>query len=169
MREIKRNAIISTDEKYRYWLSREWGSDADFALFVMLNPSTADAEIDDPTIRRCISFADSWDASGIVVVNLYAYRATSPKELWTVDDPVGNTNNTWLLEMADRYKTVVCAWGANARGDRVRKFCELMRQVNADLWCLGTTKSGAPRHPLYVKGDTELQRWTPDLQQQERS
>lgn len=161
MDNIERNAIISDDQRYRYWLTRRWESDAEPALFVMLNPSTADAEIDDPTIRRCMGFARSWNAGGIVVVNLYAYRATKPADLWTADEPIGELNNTWLREMAERYPVVVCAWGANARDDRVREFCYLMHRIGADLKCLGTTKSGAPRHPLYVKGDTELQRWTP--------
>lgn len=158
-------AIISDCGSYRYLLSREprdayqvYGP----ALFVMLNPSTADASIDDPTIRRCRSFADAWGCAGIVVANLYGLRATDPKALWTHADPVGPDNDMYLASLIREHETIVCAWGANAKQDRVDQFARMFRAGSRPM-CLGVTKSGAPRHPLYVKGDTPLINFSGDL------
>jgi hypothetical protein len=129
----------------------------------MLNPSTADATLDDPTIRRCRSFASSWGFSGITVANLYALRSTDPAALWLHHDPVGPENDAYVAEMAMKHGSVVCAWGANARDDRVATVVKLLRNARAQLTCLGTTKSGAPRHPLYVRGDQLLIEWVMPL------
>jgi hypothetical protein len=155
-------AHISDCGQYRYLLRRDiparmWGTgdDACEAVFVMLNPSTADASVDDPTIRRCIGFATAWGRTGLTVANLYALRSTSPKALWQHRDPVGPENDRWLSALANPNMggEIICAWGANARPDRVTSFRELMREHGAKLYCLGTTKDGAPRHPLYLKRD----------------
>jgi len=158
------SAEISHCGTYRYVLSRpsivrfpEKGT----ALFCMLNPSTADATVDDPTIRRCRGFAKDWFCNGFTVVNLYALRATDPRELWKHPDPVGPANDGWLKSLAHEYGDVVCAWGANAREDRVRHVVGLFLSVGARLWHLGLTKAGAPRHPLYIRADQPLERWTP--------
>lgn len=157
-------AIISPCGKYRYLLKRPrevMNPMKGTALFVMLNPSTADANLDDPTIRRCRGFAKRWDCNGIVVANLYAYRATDPRELVQCVDPVGPENNSWLEALALEFEDVVFAWGANADPDRVRRVVQIFNGGKARLWCLGTTKSGAPRHPLYVRGDQPLVLWEP--------
>jgi hypothetical protein len=118
----------------------------------MLNPSTADAEIDDPTIRRCIGFAKAWGFEGIVVRNLYALRATNPKELWVHEDPVGPDNNAFLGDtLGDEF--TVCAWGANAKPFRVQSVVGRLTATGAALRHLGLTKDGYPRHPLYLRGD----------------
>lgn len=144
------DAVISECQTYRYSLSRRWASGASMR-FVMLNPSTADATLDDPTIRRCIGFAKREGAAGLVVLNLYAYRATNPKALLTCTDPVGPDNNAWLAaHLQAAALPVVAAWGASARADRVRRVLDLVGDV--DWRCLGTTKAGYPRHPLYVPG-----------------
>lgn len=155
--EVARSARISADGLYRYRLTRAWG-DGEIAVFVMLNPSTADAAIDDPTIRRCIGFAKTWGMAGIEVVNLYAYRATNPAELWGADDPVGPDNDEFLTTAAfARPGPLVAAWGVNAKPPRVM---EVLSLPGFDrLQCLGTTKDGYPRHPLYVRGDTRPQAW----------
>lgn len=155
-------AEISPCGPYRYTLSRPPLSsfpDRGAALFCMLNPSTADAKIDDPTIRRCRRFADYWGANGIVVVNLYALRSTDPKALWDHEDPVGELNDYWLRQTVQECGSVVCAWGVNARPDRVAAAVEIFRQSGARLYCLGSTKAGAPRHPLYVRGDQPAVPW----------
>lgn len=154
---MRRSAVISDDGRYRYQLGRRWNTRAVRAVFIMLNPSTADADVDDPTIRRCVSFAHRWGMGGMWVVNLYAFRATNPRELWLQDDPIGPENDAWI-ERAIRYEAlVVAAWGANARPDRVE---QVLRVVGAyRLQCLGTTKDGHPRHPLYVRNTTPLQPW----------
>lgn len=147
------SAVISQCTQYRYLLERDKGL---FPLvFVMLNPSTADAEIDDPTIRRCKRFASDNGFTGIIVVNLYAFRATKPKDLFLASDPVGPENDFFILNAIQGH-TVCCAWGTNAdkkRADEVRQL--IIDSGNYPL-CLGKTKKGFPRHPLYVKADQPL-------------
>ncbi|MBN9356180.1 MAG: DUF1643 domain-containing protein [Herbaspirillum huttiense] len=159
------SAIISDCGLYRYRLERDEGdalATRGPALFIMLNPSTADAAEDDPTIRRCRSFAKSWGCSGIVVANLYALRATDPRELWLHSDPVGPENDRHLQRLAIEHDLVVCAWGANARSDRVATVRDMFSDWGARLMCLGVTeRSGAPRHPLYVPSTQPLVEWKP--------
>lgn len=155
-------ARISDCGRYRYLLTRPTESilsERGTALFIMLNPSTADAEQDDPTIRRCRRFAKDWGCNGLTVANLYAYRATDPSELWLADDPVGPDNDRQLADLAREYSEAICAWGANAKPERVQQVVEIFQKAGAKLWCLGMTKSGAPRHPLYIRADQELISW----------
>lgn len=161
-------AVISEDQIYRYWLERDlpWSfyvaedvAPEAVCAFIMLNPSTADAERDDPTIRRCKSFATALGASRLVVANLYAYRATQPRALSEVVDPVGPENDTYLRR-ALTARHVIVAWGTHAEPARIERFTTLAGAT--PLWCLGTTRSGAPRHPLYVPNTAELQPWGGD-------
>lgn len=156
------SAIISPCGQYRYLLTRPTEvqqPERDAALFLMLNPSTADATVDDPTIRRCLGFAKAWGCKGLAVANLYALRSTSPKGLWHHDDPIGPENDAWLGRLAAEYGDVICAWGANAKADRVNEVASILVSAGSRLWCLGTTKTGAPRHPLYIRADQPLARW----------
>ncbi|OZE35669.1 MULTISPECIES: DUF1643 domain-containing protein [unclassified Rhodococcus (in: high G+C Gram-positive bacteria)] len=153
---VESSASLSSDGRYRYTLRRVWGGGL-WLTFVMLNPSTADASQDDPTIRRCCGFARTLGYDGIHVVNLYAYRATRPQDLWTVDDPVGPENDTALRVALGRPGLVIAAWGANARLDRVRQVAAMPGSNR--LLCLGITKNGAPRHPLYLRADSEPVPW----------
>lgn len=156
--QIIRRATISADNQYRYRLTRWWAASSPL-YFVMLNPSTADDRIDDPTIRRCMGFARREGCGGIVVVNLYALRATDPAELAKATDPFGPQNSDALsaiLGEADVHdKPVVCAWGTKA-GDGARRFLVMATDSHARLACLGTTKEGHPRHPLYVRAGQPL-------------
>lgn len=152
---MRTDALISDCGKYRYWLSRWWSNTIAPATFVMLNPSTADAAVDDPTIRRCIGYAKAWGCGGVRVVNLYAYRATDPKELWKVPDPVGPENDHFLEIFAWEARAwpgpLVAAWGANAKPDRV---ADVLRIPGMDrLEALALTRQGQPRHPLYLRAD----------------
>lgn len=128
-------------------------------VFVMLNPSTADAEVDDPTIRRCIGFARREGYDALHVLNLYAYRATKPADCFGASDPVGPENDGYLgrefTAAVGAGFPVVVAWGANARSDRVAAVLRLAPHA-LTLRCLGMTKGGHPRHPLYVHGDQPL-------------
>ena len=122
----------------------------------MLNPSTADADIDDPTIRRCMSFARREGAGGIIVVNLYALRATDPRMLKQAPFPFGPANFDALQNVVIEADTapIVCAWGADQMAnDAAKSFMEIAEREDAYLVCLGKTKAGHPRHPLYVRGD----------------
>lgn len=155
------SALLSSCGQYRYLLHRQ----ADLlagkppAAFLMLNPSTADAETDDPTIRRCRGFAKAWGTQGIVVANLYALRATNPDALWQHEDPVGPDNDDHLRQLATEHGDIICAWGAGAKRERVEPVARMLINAGARLWCLGTTGTGAPRHPLYVRGSQPLQAW----------
>lgn len=108
---MKKGAIISDCETYRYRLWRIWNENAAKIMWIMLNPSTANAEEDDPTIRRCIGFARNWGYGGIYVENLYAYRSTDPKELKTAADPEGPANRDHLISMMNDSEKIICAWG----------------------------------------------------------
>lgn len=156
---MERRAKISECGQYRYWLSRRWGelrAGRPPIVFVMLNPSTADHEIDDPTIRRCISFAKREMAHGLMVMNLFALRATDPMALRTHPDPVGPENDDEIRRLlGDGYATVVCAWGAHSvAATRAEAFVRLT--AGRSMYCLGMTKHGDPRHPLYVRRDQPL-------------
>jgi hypothetical protein len=149
---VRRSAEISGCGRYRWWLRRAWGDfDGRIVCFVMLNPSTADALRDDPTIRRCIGFAKSWGYTALSVRNLFAYRATDPKELRTASDPTGGSRGDNELLVSRSADLVICAWGAGVPFGRDRWMIENFGTV--PLHCLGTTKDGSPRHPLYVRGD----------------
>lgn len=154
---IRRRAKISDCGRYRYWLSREWGP-GPLLTFVMLNPSTADAEIDDPTIRRCIGFAKREGADGCAVVNLFAWRATDPIELVRAEDPIGPENaeeiGRALLSAAVSRLPLVCAWGSTSgAGMQGYKLKQRAEDCSARLVCLGRTLNGSPKHPLYVRAD----------------
>lgn len=153
---MDRSAVLSPCERYRYRLGRRWG-DAPPAVFVMLNPSTADADNDDPTIRRCMGFARSWGAGGIVVVNLFARRATDPDVLVAAhrDGRCGGDaeNDSHILRAIDGASMVIAAWGAKGSlGQRDRMVIELVRSAGVSLSCLRVTKGGYPEHPLYLPG-----------------
>jgi len=157
------SAEISECGKYRYVLRRSLGSILRWykpCLFVMLNLSTADAELDDPTIRRCISFAKREGKTHLNVVNLFALRATNPKELHASDDPVGSENDKHLFREIQVHSLAIGAWGshpiASSRVEELVKNNILPR----NMYCLGKTKTGSPRHPLYVKSDVVLTRLT---------
>lgn len=151
-------AILSDDGRYRFVLTRTWDATQEKLIFVMLNPSTADAEVDDPTIRRCIGFAKGEGFGGIRVVNLYAFRATDPKVMLREIDAVGPGNDEHITG-ACLDRTVVVAWGANAAAWRVRQVAAILARCGARVRCLGVTASGAPRHPLYVSADQPLVPW----------
>lgn len=156
------SAWLSGCERYRYRLGRNWGEGWGAPVtFVMLNPSTADAQQDDPTIRRCVGFAKAWGFGRLVVVNLYALRSTDPKGLWRADDPIGPDNDDHLSEAAwvaaRDDAPIIAAWGANAKPDRVAEVLALPHMDR--LTALGVTKAGAPRHPLYLRADAFPEPW----------
>lgn len=154
---IIRGAVISPDGLYRYSLSRSWGSGETMA-WIMLNPSTADGREDDPTIRRCMGFARREGYDGIEVINLYGLRATKPAHLLHHPDPEGPDNLTMWHHVLDDHNVgmVVAAWGAHAHNGGLPGSRAVQAFWPRGWYCLGLTKGGIPRHPLYVKGDTEL-------------
>lgn len=152
------SAVISDCGKYRYTLKREWMTGAGTCLFIMLNPSTADAEQDDPTIRRCIGFAQRWGCQRLAVVNLFAYRATEPSVLLNVENPVGPENDRYIGELLGAAKFRIAAWGSSVRHLAHRREAEVIAKCKAfgfGLDCLAVTKDGFPRHPLYMPNHLE--------------
>lgn len=158
------SAVISECGRYRYRLSRVWNPDKRPCVWVMLNPSTADASQDDPTIRKCVGFADRWGCGGITVVNLYALRSTDPDELDRHQDPVGPDNDSWISRSVRDASIVVCGWGQSfpiGGQDRITQVVQLIHQTGASPMCVGVTASGNPRHPLYVPYRDELRAYSP--------
>lgn len=155
--DVQKSAEISACEQYRYLLERRWGEGAPL-VFVMLNPSTADADKDDATIRKCIGFATRYGYNAIAVVNLFAFRATDPKDLKAASFPVGPGNDEYILAAALMGgNQVVCAWGANAnRTPRPAKVSGILKAAGASLKCLGTTQDGFPLHPCMLSYDRPL-------------
>ena len=120
------------------------------AMFVGLNPSTADKIKDDPTARKCMRFAESWGYGGIILANLFAYRATDRRKLKVASDPVGPDNDPWLTRLADEAGIIIAAWGVHGGFmGRDQVVMDLLGEVHS----LGLTKEGKPRHPLYLKSD----------------
>lgn len=157
-------ADMSDCGTYRYALGRRWAR-GPALTFLMLNPSTADGTTDDPTLRRCVSFATREGCGAIVVVNLFAYRATNPAALHTVPDPIGPGNDTSLIAAfrvaREHDRKVVAAWGAHPAATTRADAVLALPGVCGSLHALGSTKAGHPRHPLYVHGEAPLTSWSP--------
>jgi hypothetical protein len=154
-------ATISADGKYRYRLWRSWANGKSL-VFVMLNPSTADAREDDPTIRKCLGFAKRLGYGRLEVVNLFAWRATDPRELSKVAEPIGLENDQMILERCSAADLVIAAWGATKGVNRlverrIREVSSLFRSAGVAPSCLGRSKDGQPRHPLMLAYDTPLE------------
>jgi hypothetical protein len=151
------SAYFSPCRTWRYSLMRELGPPlgGGTVVFIGLNPSTADERRDDPTIRRCIGFARSWGFARLKVLNLFALRATKPAALLAADDPVGPENDSIIYEELGVADLVVCAWGAFPNGGRSADVLQLVAAPH----CVGVTKNGSPRHPLYVRASANPVRW----------
>ena len=149
-------AVIIGD--YRYCLWRVWDLGLPRALFIMLNPSSATETQDDATLRRCVSFAKSWSCGSVEITNLFAFRSTDPTMLSQVADPVGPENTTYIKQAIARAEVIVCAWGAHKSiGYRDIEVLQLLD--GREVHCLGCTKNGLPRHPLYVPAGAHLQHY----------
>lgn len=157
-------AVYSDCERYRYLLTRVWDPAGPRALFVMLNPSTATEVQNDPTVERCERRARTLGFGAFRVTNIFAWRATDPKEMRAQPDPVGPENDRAILESVDWAAgpgaRIVCAWGAHgahlARGAAVER---LLRNTGRELFHLGLTKAGDPKHPLYIGYDRQPELW----------
>ncbi len=159
---LERDAVISECGRYRYLLRRTWDHSKPRALFIMLNPSTADAEVDDATIRSCIRLSTAWGYGSFEVINLFGLRATDPDELEGATDPIGPKNADVGDAAINRCDIVICAWGGHPMADRrARDMVAWVRGWKPAAYCVGTTKHGAPKHPLYIKTGTLLESFRP--------
>lgn len=161
---MENTATFSPCRKYRYTLWRIWTPPAHTlrpVMFIGLNPSTADELQDDPTIRRCVGFAKSWGFNGLVMTNLFAYRATKPEDMMTQEDPIGPENDGILGNLAAQTPVVVAAWGVH--GTHANRAAEVLRKL-PHMHYLRFTAGGHPAHPLYLPKTLTPQPWpTPKL------
>jgi len=159
-------ATISGDGLYRYWLARNWSNDLPTLGWIMLNPSTADAELDDLTLTKCIGFARQHGYGRVLLANLYAYRSTDPRQLANVADPIGPENLMYLERLCEQSAEVVVAWGNATSVRALPVWAEAVTNALASMerhrkrpLCLGTTMNGAPRHPSRLAYETPFQAW----------
>ena len=145
---MSRRTIFSECRQYRYTLWREWDLlNSNYAMFIGLNPSTADEWKDDPTIRRCIDFSKQWGYGALCMVNLFAFRATDPRVMMSTPRPIGEENDRWIAYCAKDAGVIVAAWGT--KGQYIGRDEEVLQLVEG-LTCLRLTKDGCPEHPLYL-------------------
>ncbi len=152
---MQRWAVFSPCRSYRYALGRRWSA-APVVLIVGLNPSSADAHSDDPTVRRCMAFARSWGYGGLRLGNLFAFRATDPRSMLTATDPVGPANDRWLQQQAEGAALVVAAWGVKGR---FASRDQAVRSLLPALHCLRLSRQGCPMHPLYLPAQLRPLPW----------
>lgn len=160
-----RSAVISEDQLYRYVLSRVWDKRKPILGAIWLNPSTADAEVDDPSLRRGMYFAEAAGYGGLMLCNLFAWRATNPAVIIRMDyhQAIGPLNNAHILRMNSLCPEIFVGWGDKASqhekiGNRVRFVAEMIGP-SKKLLCLGTTQRGQPRHPLYIASYKTFEPW----------
>ena len=147
---MEKKANISKDKIYRYTLSRTWDSTKPTVLFIGLNPSIADENIDDPTVTRCINFAKDWGYGTLLMANLFAFRSTYPKEIYLIDDPIGKDNDHYILECVKQSDLIIACWGNNGTYmDREK----IIKELVPNLYCLQKNKNGTPHHPLRLSRD----------------
>lgn len=153
MRELKQT-IFNSDRTHRFTLWRQWDGSLPYLAVIGLNPSTADETNDDPTIRRCISFAKTWGLGGYLMLNAFSFRATDPEVMKAQETPNDPSNNGFLIDGCRGAGLVLCGWGVHGTfKDREKELKELLKPFNPQ--CLGFTKGGQPKHPLYIKGTTK--------------
>jgi hypothetical protein len=153
-------AVYSPCQAYRYLLTRVWDPAGKRALFIMLNPSTATEVQNDPTVERCERRARALGFGAFRVTNIFAFRATDPRVMRAVADPVGPGNDAAILGSLPWADRVICAWGAHgAHLGRGAAMEAALRGAGAELWHLGLTAAGAPKHPLYIGYDRQPERW----------
>lgn len=144
---MKGSAVFCSQRKYRYLLTRKWDNSLPRVCFVMLNPSKADAEFNDNTIRRCIGFAESWGFGSLEVVNLFGYMTPYPEELLEVKDPTGKENLKYLKASIKRNENLILAWGNLGK---LRTRLEIDLNIFEEAYCIKQNKTGEPCHPLYL-------------------
>jgi len=147
---VNKTAILSTDKKYRYVLTRIFNEKLPIVAFVGLNPSTADDKEDDPTINKCISYCKNLNYGGFYMVNLFAYRSTDQSQLFLQEEPVGVENDKHLANVISKVDKVICCWGNT--GTLKGRNVEVLKKISQP-YCLNINISGEPTHPLYQKWD----------------
>lgn len=161
-KKVSKGAVISVCGKYRYSLIRTYTSNPvePFVLFIGLNPSIADSNIDDPTLRRCLGFMEDWNLKSLKMVNLFAFRATDPREMIAQTNPTGLSNDLMILhEIKQAAKIVICWGNKGSHLDRDKEVLEILKQYQDKVFSFGETKTGQPKHPLYLAKTTQLKKY----------
>jgi len=147
-------AEFSEDRKYRYALHRIWDANLPLVAFVGLNPSTANETSDDPTIRRVKAFAKGWGYGGFYMLNLFAFVTPYPDELKKCENPIGD-NDEWLQKVGGKCERIIFAYGNFDVFGRDKEVAKMF----TDVYCLGRNKNGSPKHPLYLSGSTQMEKF----------
>lgn len=156
------NATLSPDEYFRFSLTRAWinTKDRDYhrsALFIMLNPSTANNYQDDPTVKRCVNIADTHDCDRLTIVNLFPFITPIPKVLmkWTAEKL--DQNDAHIRDALEHTQLIICAWGSLVKDEILRSRArEVLKLIHVPTFALHINKDGNPKHPLYCKSDSKL-------------
>jgi hypothetical protein len=156
---MQTGATLDITQTYRYTLWRNWDPHLPRVGFVMLNPSRADAIVPDPTLRRCIRFAQQWGYGGLEVMNLFAYRSASPAQLKQVADPIGAETDRYLATLPQQVERIIVAWGNHGSWQNRDRQVLALFPPHPPLYCLGITQQGQPTHPLYIKYDQQPRRF----------
>ena len=144
---MKKDEILSEDRKYRYVLSRIWDESKPLVVIIGLNPSTADEKDDDNTIKKCINFSKNWGYGGLYMLNLFAFRATAPSDMFNASSPIGEENSKYIEKYSKLSDKVICAWGNN--GNFKNRSKEVLLNIENKFY-LKLNKTGEPAHPLYL-------------------
>ncbi len=153
-------AVFDSSQRYRYRLARIWYPERPVVNFIMLNPSTADQYQLDPTVTRCLRYAQRWGFGTLIVTNIFAYRSTDPTALYTLNDPVGPENDAYLRKAAEQAELRVAAWGTHGALHN-RHEAVLAQLADFSLTALGVTQGGFPKHPLYLRADVQPHPYSP--------
>ena len=159
---MEKSAVFSDNREYRYTLWRTWNSKVGYAMFICLNPSTADEIEDDPTVRRCIGFAEMWGYGALCMTNLFAYRATNPKDMQETKYPIGSENDHFLKSIAASANIVIAAWGS--KGNFLQRDKTVISLI-PNKHVLRLTKDGYPMHPLYLPKNLKPIKWEQALKE----
>ncbi|EZQ01444.1 DUF1643 domain-containing protein [Acinetobacter sp. Ver3] len=150
----EKGAVISDCQKYRYSLWTIWDKSKPIYTFIGLNPSTADHLTDDRTIKRCKKFVQDWGGGGFYIVNLFAFRTPYPYELFAENNPIGELNESYLIELTNQSEKIVACWGND--GNYLKRADQIRELLKGKLYCLHLNKSGEPKHPLYAHSKSVL-------------
>jgi len=158
-----KSAVFSTDRLYRYRLARRWDTGSGIVTWLMMNPSIADEQIEDNTIKRCIEFSNRFGYAGLEIVNMFGLISTNPIALVLHPEPVGPGNDQAILDAAAVSQCFICAWGALPKPSmvaRARRVSRMLHAAGTNLHVLAVTKGRSPRHPLYLEPNLAPVPWT---------
>lgn len=152
-------AVFSFDKKYRYILGRKW-SNKGKCLFILLNPSTADAFKLDPTITRAYNLSKKLGLGELIILNIFAIRGSNPEIIKKVSDPIGPLNNYYIKKYVKKSDLIILGWGNHGKiNNRSKEIIDIIKKVKKEIYVLDINKNGEPKHPLYIKSDIKIKKY----------